>query len=152
MAMKKVKIITLGADPEFELVCQGWIANAERILEEETRLPWGTIGSDRNALELRPRPSASPETLVRNLGRLLLSVLGVAQGVPSTACKQYPLGGHVHLGGVPEDAREDVAKAIDEALGDLFHSLRPDVRLRTEYGRRGDWRPKPWGLEYRTPL
>ncbi len=149
-AVKKVKVV-LGADPEFELVCRGWIVGAGGFLGAEIDLPWGTVGTDGDQLELRPRPSADPEALVRNLGRLLLSVLGTVGGVPSTVCKNYPIGGHVHIGGVPEGARESVTKAVDEGLGDLFHSLNAETRLRTGYGQRGDWRPQLWGVEYRTP-
>jgi hypothetical protein len=148
--MEKPKI-TLGADPEFELVHRGWIASAERLLEGEIGLPWGFVGTDGHLLELRPKPSANPETLIGNLGRLLLSVLGVAQGVPSTACKRHPIGGHVHIGGVPGEVREDLVSVIDGLLGDLFHSLSGETRLKAGYGKRKDWRPQPWGVEYRTP-
>jgi hypothetical protein len=121
------------------------------LLEAEVELPWGVIGKERELLELRPRPSTRPETLVRNVGYLLLMVPRVLGGVPSTVCRFYPLGGHVHIGGVPVEAREGVARAVDEGLGDLLHSLNTEARLRVGYGQRGDWRPQPWGVEYRTP-
>ena len=148
--MKRGKVV-LGGDPEFELVRGGWTAGVAELLGAEVELPWGAIGREGDVLELRPRPSPKPETLVRNVGHLLLMVLRVVGGVPSTVCRWYPLGGHLHIGGVPEGAREDVAKAVDGALGDLFHSLNTVARLQADYGRRGDWRPQPWGVEYRTP-
>ncbi len=144
---EKVKVV-LGADPEFELV---WVDVAD-LLRVEVALPWGAIGKEGEfLLELRPLPSLKPETLVERVGRLLLTVPRVLGAVPSTACKRYPIGGHVHIGGVPAGARKGVARAVDEALGDLFHSLSAETRLDLGYGRRGDWRPQPWGVECRTP-
>jgi hypothetical protein len=150
VAMEEVKI-ALGGDPEFELVRRGLLVSVADLLKAEVELPWGVIGKERELLELRPRPSKRPETLVRNVGHLLLMVPRVLGGVPSTVCRAYPLGGHVHIGGVPASAREGVAKAVDEGLGDFFHSLNTETRLSVGYGRRGDWRPQPWGVEYRTP-
>jgi hypothetical protein len=147
VVMEKVKVV-LGGDPEFELVR----VNVADLLRVEVALPWGAIGKEGEfLLELRPLPSLKPETLVGRVGRLLLMVPRVLGAVPSTACRRYPTGGHVHIGGVPVEAREGVAKAVDEALGDLFHSLNTETRLSVGYGRRGDWRPQPWGVEYRTP-
>jgi hypothetical protein len=151
--VKKVEV-TLGGDPEFELVVDGDVVPAEKVLAEEAIVfPWGVIGEDGSGdpIELRPQPSADPEVLVRNLGRLLLSVPGFLGGVPSTAGKKYPIGGHIHIGGVPSEVQEDLVEFIDGFLGDFFHSLSSETRLKTGYGRRGDWRPQPWGVEYRTP-
>jgi hypothetical protein len=148
--MEKAKV-ALGGDPEFVLVRRGLLMSVADLLRAEVELPWGVIGKERELLELRPRPSGSPETLVRNVGHLLLAAPRVLGGVPSTVCRFYPLGGHVHIGGVPVGAREGVARAVDEGLGDLLHSLNTEARLRVGYGQRGDWRPQPWGVEYRTP-
>jgi hypothetical protein len=143
--------VVLGADPEFELVRVGRSVGVAGLWERDIALPWGIIGRDGELLELRPRPSTNPEQLVRNLGRLLLSVPKVVEGVPSTACKTFSIGGHVHIGGVPEGMRRDLAQVLDEGLGDLFYSLSAETRLEAGYGKRGDWRPQPWGVEYRTP-
>jgi hypothetical protein len=146
--------VTLGGDPEFELIVDEEVVPAEKLLlGRRVPLPWGFIGEDGSGdpIELRPRPSADPETLVGNVGRLLLSVPRALGGVPSTACERYPIGGHVHIGGVPSGDQEDLVKVIDGLLGDLFCSLSAELRLSRGYGRRGDWRSKPWGFEYRTP-
>jgi predicted RNA-binding Zn-ribbon protein involved in translation (DUF1610 family) len=146
--------VTLGGDPEFELIAKGRVVAAERFLSGAiVPLPWGAIGEDGSGdpIELRPEPSPDPETLVGNVGRLLLSVPRVLGGFPSTTCEQYPLGGHVHIGGVPSEDQEELVKVIDGLLGDLFYSLSAELRLSRGYGRRGDWRPQPWGVEYRTP-
>jgi len=150
VAMEKAKVV-LGGDPEFGLVREGVFASVADLLRGEVELPWGVIGRERELLELRPWPSVRPETLVKNIGHLLLEVPRVVGGVPSTVCRGYPLGGHVHIGGVPGSARGGVVKAVDEALGDLFYSLNAENRLWVGYGKRGDWRPQPWGVEYRTP-
>jgi hypothetical protein len=150
--VEKVRI-TLGADPEFELVVGGEVVSASRILREDVHLPWGDIGVDGAGypLELRPVPSESAKELVANVGRLLLAVPEVVGGWPSTLCEIYAIGGHIHIGGIKEGDYREVAGALDTTLGDVFYDLSPGVRIRQGYGRRGDWRPQRWGVEYRTP-
>jgi formylmethanofuran dehydrogenase subunit E len=151
-SMEKVRI-TLGADPEFELLVGGNIVAAEDLLEEDLGLPWGVIGKDGSGdqLELRPRPSCAPSALVKNVGRLLLSVPRGVGGLPSTMGEEYPLGGHVHIGGLAEGEVEEVLEAVDEAFGRIFYGMNSKARLNSSYGQVGDWRAQPWGAEYRTP-
>jgi len=152
-SMERTKV-TLGGDPEFELIVGGEVVAAEKLLlGRKVPLPWGVIGEDGSGgpIELRPLPSADPEALVANVGRLILSVPRALGGFPSTICEEHPIGGHVHIGGVPSGEQERLVEVIDGLLGDLFHSLSGETRLRAGYGRRGDWRSKPWGFEYRTP-
>jgi HAMP domain-containing protein len=152
--MEKARI-TLGADPEFELILDGEVVAVDRaeIASKVLVLPWGVIGVDKSGdpIELRPRPSADPEALVGNVGRLLLSVPRALGGFPSTISEEYPLGGHVHIGGVPSEDQEELVEVIDGLLGDLFYALSAELRLNRGYGRRGDWQEKRWGFEYRTP-
>jgi hypothetical protein len=147
------KKVTLGADPEFELVVRGEVVRAAGFLRGDIRLPWGDIGIDGagSPLELRPVPSESPKVLVSNVGRLLLAVPKVIGGYPSTMCEAFAIGGHVHIGNIREEKFRDVAGALDNTLGDIFYDLSPSVRIRQGYGRRDDWRPQSWGVEYRTP-
>jgi formylmethanofuran dehydrogenase subunit E len=147
------KGITLGGDPEFEAVVDGRVIAAEDILEEDINLPWGVIGKDGSGdqLELRPRPSYAPSAVVRNVGRLLLTVPKGVGALPSTVGEEYPLGGHVHIGGVGEDELEEVLEAVDGAFGRIFYGMNSKVRLNSSYGQVGDWRLQPWGAEYRTP-
>jgi len=150
----KVKAITLGADPEFELVRDGRVVNASHVLRKSVRMPWGIIGYDGagGPLELRPNPSTSPSALVKNVGRLLLSVPRIAGGIPSTMGEMYAIGGHVHIGirgfGVPY---ERVIETIDDAVGDILYQMNTRTRLNSSYGKRKDWRTQAWGVEYRTP-
>jgi len=152
--MARKLAITLGADPEFELVRDGRVVNASHVLKKSVRMPWGIIGYDGagGPLELRPNPSTSPSVLVKNVGRLLLSVPMIAGGLPSTMGEMYAIGGHVHIGirglGVPY---EDVVRTIDDAVGDILYQMNTRTRLNSSYGKRGDWRRQAWGLEYRTP-
>lgn len=69
-------------------------------------------------------------------------------------------GGHVHLGwttDMPVDDPEyiaicaDIVKVLDLFLGVPCRILDLDDRRRTMYGKAGSFRPKPYGLEYRTP-
>lgn len=69
-------------------------------------------------------------------------------------------GGHIHLGWtkyMPVDDPEyieicaDIVKVLDLYIGLPCRILDPDDRRRTMYGKAGSFRPKPYGLEYRTP-
>jgi hypothetical protein len=146
------KRLTLGADPEFELILGGQVVSASGILHRDIHLPWGEIGVDGSGrpLELRPLPSETARGLVMNVGRLLVAVPALTGGVPSTACEVYAVGGHIHLGFelIPGQL---VVSAIEDALGDIFYGLNSRTRLDEGYGKRGDWRSQNWGVEYRTP-
>ncbi len=121
------RIITLGTDAEFEVIVDGDVVPVEKLMSvSDVALPWGRIGQDSSGdpIELRPEPSSDPEALVGNLGR--------------TACEVFPIGGHVHIGGVPSEVQEDLVSLIDGLLGDFFYSLSGETRLRAGYGKRGD--------------
>jgi hypothetical protein len=152
--MAKVQVVTLGADPEFELIVDGAIVSASSVLRADIHLPWGSIGVDGagSPLELRPKPSTKPSILVKNVGRLLLAVPKAIGGVPSTACEYYSIGGHIHIGNLPRNTSYDnLVEAVDDGLGDIFYDLNTRVRINAGYGKREEWRPQPWGVEYRTP-
>jgi hypothetical protein len=151
---KEVKAVTLGSDPEFELIVDGAVINASSVLRADIHLPWGSIGVDGagSQLELRPKPSTKPSVLVKNVGRLLLAVPKAVGGVPSTQCEYYSIGGHIHIGRLPQNVYySDLVGIVDEGLGDIFYDLNADVRVRAGYGKRREWRKQPWGVEYRTP-
>jgi hypothetical protein len=152
--MGKVGAVTFGADPEFELVMGGRVVPASRVLGNSVKLPWGIVGYDGAGapLELRPNPSTSPGVLVKNVGRLLLSVPVITGGLPSTMGEMHAIGGHVHIGirGLTKNPGA-VADAVDKAVGDILYEMNTATRLRSPYGKRGDWRKQAWGVEYRTP-
>ena len=64
-------------------------------------------------------------------------------------------GGHIHLGHptlVSETERQlRTIQALDIMLGLLEYIVVPSSGRRKFYGRAGDYRPKPYGIEYRTP-
>lgn len=68
--------------------------------------------------------------------------------------------GHIHIGwgkDIPVDHPDHLAvcaqtvKALDAYVGVLSTVLDPDVRRRQLYGKAGAFRPKPYGVEWRTP-
>lgn len=66
-------------------------------------------------------------------------------------------GGHVHVsftvdGKLPDDILqvEEVVKGIDASLGVMSVILDKDTRRKKLYGKSGAFRPKPYGIEYRT--
>ena len=152
--MGKTVTLTLGADPEFELIIAGRAESAASILGDAIHLPWGSIGVDGAGwpLELRPEPSINARGLVRNVARLLVAVPKALGGIPSTVGEAYAIGGHIHvgLGNAPVDERA-LVRTLDEAIGDILYDLNPATRIGAGYGRRKDWRIQPWGIEYRTP-
>lgn len=79
---------------------------------------------------------------------------------PDEFPKMRTASGHIHLGWTkdqdPKDAMhfEDcrvVAKQLDYWVGLWTLLFDPDDRRRKMYGRAGAFRPKPYGIEYRTP-
>jgi len=57
-------------------------------------------------------------------------------------------GGHVHVG--TTHAHPNIIKAMDLFLGVPSVVLDKDERRRQLYGKAGSFRPKPYGVEYRT--
>lgn len=116
-------IVTLGADPEFEVIVRGRVVSASDILGENIELPEGEIGVDGAGwpLELRPEPSINARGLVRNVARLLVAVPKALGGIPSTVGEAYAIGGHIHvgLGNAPVDERA-LVRTLDEAIGDIL--------------------------------
>ena len=68
--------------------------------------------------------------------------------------------GHIHVGwgaDIPVDNQEhlqicaDFVKMLDATVGLFMTDLDRDPRRRELYGKAGAFRPKPYGVEYRTP-
>lgn len=68
--------------------------------------------------------------------------------------------GHVHIGwgdGIPVTNKEHISicasfvKQLDATVGMLMTVIDRDPRRRELYGKAGAFRPKPYGVEYRTP-
>jgi hypothetical protein len=149
--------ITLGGDPEFEVIYDGEVVPARDLsvfrdggLSESI----GTDGASHTA-ELRPDASCSPEEYVENFlalveevkeGGVLLSVQG----------NTYALGGHIHIGSsndyvvqVLKDEVESFVEVLDDFVGRVL--LPTSGSARGSYARLGEYEIKDYGWEYRTP-
>lgn len=60
-------------------------------------------------------------------------------------------GGHIHVGGVGDLDPKEVVRFLDWTIGVPMVLHDEDVERRQLYGRAGAYRPKSYGLEYRTP-
>ncbi|MED0738514.1 putative amidoligase domain-containing protein [Aneurinibacillus thermoaerophilus] len=157
--------ITLGADVEFVLRnAEGKAVMASSYLPKE-----GVVGCDRILLrsdlthkhlplaEIRPEPGADARELFRNIYHAMMigirkigseQIEWVAGGMPLSG---YPIGGHVHFGGLPPNSQ--LLRALDTYLAlpvFMIESSRSLLR-RPKYGCLGDMRFQfHGGFEYRT--
>jgi len=162
-AVKPVKEVTIGADPEFIMQSQeGELVLASKYFPRHGRVGcdavWhGNNRSDKPLVELRPKPSTHPRTLVVRMLQGMLyaakkvndaSIRWLAGGMPYPG---YPLGGHIHFSGVWLNFK--LLRALDNYLA-LPLMLAEDprgVKRRPNYGFLGDFRPQfHGGFEYRT--
>ena len=135
--------ISLGCDPEFELLSQDTEGKLRVIENKLFREPNGTIGYDGHALELRPAPAKTPKKLVQNIKNLIQTLPPI-----SATGNEFPLGGHIHIG-VPYSPL--LLRALDDFLGKLTTPKSGKSRQRYGYGHLGDFERKCYGFEYRTP-
>lgn len=156
--------ITIGCDPELFLLDRRdfRVVPADRLMPKERK-----FGSDGELAELRPDYALSPEQLVLNLKRLIVSIpFNIPNWVTTYASSWYAYrcsGFHIHLGMPIEllsfaaDKTDIFLKhlvtALDYFVGIPAASLDPDDkrRLSNNYGRPGDYRISMRTLEYRTP-
>lgn len=154
----------LGADPEFIIRDRKTrtLVIASRYLSRE-----GRVGLDsqrvrgtrfsRPIVEVRPPPAYEPAELVRSIAQLLRTVpralrrrnLGWYAG--SGPMSAYPIGGHIHFGGLPLTA--GLIRAMDAYIALpvlLIEDSSRARRRRSRYGNLGEVRFKKWGFEYRT--
>lgn len=60
-------------------------------------------------------------------------------------------GGHIHVGYDKKVPEHKIVQAMDYLIGLPSVLFEEDALRRTLYGQAGAFRPKPYGLEYRTP-
>ncbi|MEW6723730.1 MAG: hypothetical protein AB1331_02255 [Bacillota bacterium] len=156
--------LTLGADPEFMLRD----SNTKRMLPASRFFPIdGRVGCDartvsshnhqRPLAELRPDPDVCPIRLTRNMRQLMQNALrlvpyrNVQWWAGSMPFRGFPIGGHVHFGGIRPS--EPLLRALDSYLAVpimLLEDQRSATRRRPRYGFLGDFRLQPYGgFEYR---
>ncbi len=151
------EFLTLGGDPEFEVICDGEVVPADSLLifrDGDTYDPIGTDGASHTA-ELRPDPAYSPEEYVENFLALLEEVKS-ANVLLSVQGDTYALGGHIHIGSsndlvvqVLKDEVESFVQVLDDFVGRVL--LPTSGRARGSYARLGAYELKSYGWEYRTP-
>jgi len=149
--------ITLGGDPEFEVICDGEVVPADSLLifrDGDTYDPIGTDGASHTA-ELRPDAAYSPEEYVENFLGLLEEVKS-ANVFLSVQGDTYALGGHIHIGSpnglvvqVLKDEVEKFVQVLDDFVGRVL--LPTSGSARGSYACLGAYEIKAYGWEYRTP-
>ena len=159
---KTIFTITLGGDPEFELVdSYDDVINASDTDESfDLDESFGNLGLDGSGdqVELRPSPG-SPDEVVANI-RQLLEQFGSEYGNDyrlAASSDYYPCGGHIHIGVDPLPSRDYYKKlsyVLDDFIGMPTKKLNGPARNSNNddgYGRINDWREQNHGMEYRTP-
>lgn len=163
----------IGADPEFLLFDEdGNVVRANSVLGHN-----GQIGSDGAMAELRPKPAITPEELTSNL-MSLFNDKGLTHSIEPykwlAGCyfkddaRDYPIGGHIHIGNPIKVARLDTNdridffksfnKIMDELLsipmikidGEEKGSTRRTKCIMGKYGYFGEFRTCNGRLEHRT--
>lgn len=165
----------IGADPEFLLFdSSNNIIRANDIIQKE-----GVIGCDGAMAEVRPKPSTSPAGLVKNI-KAAFNNSSLVSPISSyewrAACyykdssRDYPVGGHIHVGNPAKVARMTLEKrerffnVLNKIMDELVAI--PCIRLDGEMGNKrrtncqmshtggfgyfGEWRTCNGRLEHRT--
>ena len=156
--------LSLGADPELALVGRaGRAVRADRYLQGGVA---GRIGVDGNGVpaEIRPGVSDSPIGLAAKCRHALVDMKAelanvLTREVTKVQAGSYvrnavALGGHVHIGGAIVDHRESFlawADLLAYKWGQKVEDPKATAsRMSCGYGRPGDLRHQPHGLEYRS--
>jgi hypothetical protein len=152
--------ITLGGDPEFEVVKDGRIVPADTVpifkegFRSPTEAPIGLDGAPFIA-ELRPDYAYSEEEYVENFWALVKRVQK-ANILLSVKGDRVPLGGHIHVGSpdrlvvrVLRYEEKKFIQVLDDFIGRVL--LPTSGKARGEYKCLGAYELKEYGWEYRTP-
>jgi hypothetical protein len=152
--------VTMGCDPEFEVVENGRVRQATQRLGRSFNFnhpEFGNFGLDGagDQVELRPSPG-EPETVVKNIRELLglfgAKSLGEYTIAPSS--DRFPCGGHIHIGVQPRPPFQFYSVLIgvlDDFIGLPTKRLNGERRGNGNYGSIHDWSEQNHGIEYRTP-
>ena len=141
--------LTLGGDPEFELldIYSGRIIHAAQLIEDpDNDNPIGVDGAGYQ-VELRPAPANNPTKLVKNIMALLHKFSESYKGYDlSVQGHRYPLGGHIHFGGI--DPAPEFLRLLDRYLAEPMWNENGEAR--GGYKRLSAYEWKDWGFEYRS--
>ncbi len=161
---KKAKVkrekfnITVGSDPEFELIRNGEIVNAMSVIRNRD----GEIGLDGAGaqVELRPKPAKKHKEATEAV-RVLVRKFADRYADCELGVKgdRYPLGGHIHFGAEGKQLPVSInfIRVLDNWIGKMFVPLSGKARggyLKYGVDDRGRLtgavETKPWGFEYRS--
>jgi hypothetical protein len=148
--------ITVGADPEFELIDENETAvRADRVIRGDYWTAELGVDGSGQPVEMRPR-YGNPEDVVESLKSIIERFTAEYPGYDlSPVGDTFACGGHIHFGvrldGVrPHDlSLGDVCTILDAFLGRDLLALSGDARY--SYRRLGAARTNDHGFEYRTP-
>ncbi|MBK9096706.1 MAG: hypothetical protein IPM14_01035 [bacterium] len=143
---------TIGCDPE--LICHrnGQFVPAHNYFKSQSS--FGLDGCESTA-ELRPGFSVSPVDLTSKIYKILDYGHSKAPDLEFYAghfVDSYAIGGHTHFS---VESTTEIIEALDVVLGSFSNciddKLQRQKRERSGYGKRGAYRKKHYGFEYRTP-
>lgn len=143
---------TLGCDPE--LICQrnGSFVPAHRHFKSNSS--FGLDGCEATA-EIRPGYSESPIDLTAKIKIILdygHSKAPELEFLSGHYQHDYSIGGHIHFSVEPQPK---IIDGLDTVLGSLSNCIddkdQRNKRERSGYGKKGAYRRKSYGFEYRTP-
>ena len=143
---------TIGCGPE--LICRrnGQFVPAHHFFKAHSSM--GLDGCESTA-EIRPGYSESPIDLTSKIYQILDYGHDKAPELELYSghyVDDYAIGGHTHISSEPTG---DIINALDTVLGSFSNCIddkqQRAKRERTGYGRRGAYRRKSYGFEYRTP-
>jgi len=158
---KKIEFdkVTIGADPEFELV-DPTSGNEVLYAEDHIEDCWedddedsdgSDLGVDGAGDQVELRPAAGdPRKVVSNIKKLFKKFSQkYSQYDLSDQGDDYPLGGHIHVG-IGRSWRPDAGliQILDDFVGRAVIELSGTAR--DEYKKLGQIRTQPHGFEYRT--
>jgi hypothetical protein len=163
----------IGADPEFLLFNKdGGVVRANNVLGYH-----GQLGCDGAMAEVRPKPAITPEDLTANI-KAIFGNKGLTSDISNydwmAGCyykdhqRDYPMGGHIHIGNpiqlanLDSSKRDQVFKVMNKIIDEMLAI--PLIKIdgaelgrarRTEcvmgkYGYFGEWRRCNGRLEHRT--
>jgi hypothetical protein len=148
--------ISLGVDPEFEVLVGNNVINAPMEFKGKDRLR-GKIGTDGsgNQVELRTTPHFHEDHVVKEVKE---SFTRLRKGMMGSKGDKYPLGAHIHFGATINgiqtviDSSSDFSIILDSFLGRYLVDLSGKARILSEYAAMGTnaLRKQPHGFEYRS--
>lgn len=142
--------VTVGCDPEFELIQGNEVINAEEEIDSDN---WtNSIGTDGagDQIEIRPEPGDHIK-VTQNIKKLMKRFSEEFDEFQlGDTGNRYPLGGHIHVGiGMKYRPPTNLLHVLDDFIG------RPVIKLsgkaRGSYMVLSEARQQPHGFEYRSP-